>query len=167
MPNDEGYAARAAMQWSLAARLTPRCIVLPQSTNEVSQFVTTLVQANQNQTCEFSVRSGGHTVWPRASSIEYGVMLDLGLLNSTIYNPENSTASIQPGARWGSVYSTLLPQGVVVPGGRAADVGVGGFILGGGNSFYAARKGYVCDNVANFQVRLYSCGSWGGADYVD
>ncbi|TVY33168.1 Bifunctional solanapyrone synthase [Lachnellula subtilissima] len=153
-PSDGSYADRAAMQWSLAARLTPRCIILPQSVSEVSQVLTALVEANERQTCQFAVRSGGHTCWPGAASIDYGVMLDLGYLNSTTYHPENGTASILPGARWGEVYSTLLPQGVLVVGGRDPTVGVGGFMLGGGNSFYAAAKGYACDNVANFQVVL-------------
>lgn len=151
-PSDGDYADRAAMQWSLAARLTPRCIILPQSASEVSQAVVALVEANESQTCQFAVRSGGHTCWPGAASIECGVMLDLGYLNSTTYHSENSTASILPGARWGEVYSTLLPQGVLVAGGRDPSVGVGGFLLGGGNSFYASAKGYASDNVANFQV---------------
>ena len=151
-PSDGNYTDRAAMQWSYAAQLTPRCIILPQSGDEVAQAITTLVEANESQTCQFAVRSGGHTCWPGAASIDYGVMLDLGYLNSTTYHPENKTASILPGARWGDVYDTLIPQNALVAGGRDPSVGVGGYLLGGGNSFYANARGYACDNVANFQV---------------
>lgn len=151
--NDAGFADRAAMHWSLAARLTPRCILLPRDADEVSQAVKWLVQGSRTEACKFAVRSGGHTNWPGAADIQCGVLLDLGYLNSTTYHPENQTAAIQPGARWGAVYDTLLPLGVNVAGGRAPTVGVGGYILGGGNSFYAAQQGYVCDTVANFQVR--------------
>jgi FAD/FMN-containing dehydrogenase len=63
-----------------------------------------------------------------------------------------SVASIQPGARWVDVYSALDPEGYTVPGGRAGGVGVAGFLTGGGNSFYTARKGFACDNVKNFEV---------------
>lgn len=77
-------------------------------------------------------------------------------MNSTTYHPENSTASLQPGARWGQVYAELDKIGIAVPGGRAATVGVAGLITGGGNSFYSAKKGFVCDNIVRFEVVLAS-----------
>lgn len=77
-------------------------------------------------------------------------------MNATTYNPETQVASIQPGSIWQGVYETLDPWNVTVPGGRAASVGVAGFLSGGGNSFYGARKGFACDNVVNFEVVLAS-----------
>ena len=62
--------------------------------------------------------------------------------------------SVQPGGKWGSVYDTLAPHGVTVTGGRSAAVGVGGFLLGGGNSFHSASHGFGCDNVENFELVL-------------
>lgn len=80
--------------------------------------------------------------------------LPLGHMNTTTYHAENNTASIQPGSRWSPVYRTLEAQGVTVAGGRAATVGVGGFILGGGISYYSAKKGLVCDSVQRYEVVL-------------
>lgn len=48
----------------------------------------------------------------------------------------------------------LSPLGVTVAGGRAGTVGVGGFVTGGGNSFYSASHGMSCDTVQNFEVVL-------------
>lgn len=45
---------------------------------------------------------------------------------------------------------------MAVAGGRSATVGVGGFVLGGGISFWSMRQGWVCDNVKNFEVVLAS-----------
>jgi FAD/FMN-containing dehydrogenase len=39
-----------------------------------------------------------------------------------------------------------------VTGGRDGNVGIGGFLTGGGNSYYAGLYGLACDNVANFEV---------------
>lgn len=102
----------------------------PRSASEVSLAVTTLTTANGGA-CKFAVRGGGHTVWAGANNIIDGVTVDLSLMNSTTYNEADGTASILPGARWGSVYKTLGEYGVTVPGGRSGVVGVSGFLLGG------------------------------------
>ncbi|OMP83765.1 Bifunctional solanapyrone synthase [Diplodia seriata] len=75
-------------------------------------------------------------------------------MNSTTYHAGNSTAAIQAGARWESVYTTLDALNVSTPGGRCNRPGVGGLVLGSGLSFFNARKGFVCDSVANFEVVL-------------
>ncbi|KAI4212981.1 MAG: hypothetical protein LQ351_004325 [Letrouitia transgressa] len=91
-------------------------------------------------------------------------------------SPDKKFASVQPGAKWIEVYTYLDALGYAIPGGRAGDVGVGGLTTGGklsainnpvytpkrslrlpgGNSFFAARYGFVCDNVQNFEVVLGS-----------
>jgi hypothetical protein len=38
---------------------------------------------------------------------------------------------VGPGANWGRAYEVLDPLNISVVGGRSAEVGVGGFILGG------------------------------------
>lgn len=82
------------------------------------------------------------------------IVLLVGNMNTATYNAENGTASIQPGARWGQVYRTLEEQGITVAGGRAAVVGVAGFILGGGLSYSSTKKGMVCDSVLRYEVVL-------------
>ncbi|KAI6823919.1 hypothetical protein KC332_g8796 [Hortaea werneckii] len=152
-PKDETYKQRIGSYVSKAAQVPPHCVFQPRDKNDVSTAVRALVAA-EPEPCQFAVRSGGHNTIPGASSISDGVNIDLGLMNSTTYHPENDTATVQSGVLWGSVYSTLDKLGVMVVGGRSASVGTGGLVLGGGNSFYAARKGLVCDNVAQFEVVL-------------
>lgn len=77
-----------------------------------------------------------------------------GYINATTYNSTTKIASVRPGGHWQAVYDTLSPQGVTVAGGRAGTVGVGGFVAGGGNSFYSASHGMACDTVQNFEVVL-------------
>ena len=77
-----------------------------------------------------------------------------GLMNQTEYDAETKTAKIQGGSLWQDVYSTLEPYGVTVPGGRTSSVGVGGFLLGGGNNFYSSSVGFGCDNVVNYEIVL-------------
>lgn len=151
-PGGEQYEARIESYWSVAAQLRPWCLIQPQDAAEVSKAVVALKNANKTEQCQFAVRSGGHTVWPGANNIENGVTIDLGLINTTT-NFGNGTAGVGAGSRWGSVYETLAKDNLMIVGGRASSVGVGGFLLGGGNSFYSPRKGLACDNVGQYEVR--------------
>lgn len=137
--------------WSITAQLTPECIVKARCTEDVSVAVSLLAAKKQHGSCKFAVRGGGHSPWP-SNNIENGVTIDLSYMNQTVYNADSSTATIGAGSRWVQVYEELSPLGVTVPGGRAGTVGVAGLTLGGGNSFFAARTGLVCDNVANYTV---------------
>lgn len=123
--------------------------------------------------CPFGIRSGGHSAFRGANSVDDGITIDFsqsgsielccafshadaeaGYMNETTYDVDTTIASVQPGARWGAVYDALDPFGVTAAGGRADVVGVGGFVTGGGYSFYAGTMGWACDAVQNFEVVL-------------
>lgn len=72
-----------------------------------------------------------------------GITIDLLHMNGTTYNANYEVAGILPSARWGSVYETLEPLGRMVPGDRGSTVGVSGYLLGGGISYYAPRIGLL------------------------
>ncbi|KAL2005552.1 hypothetical protein VTN00DRAFT_10045 [Thermoascus crustaceus] len=149
VPGQGRYESSVDSYFSKTAQLRPNCVITPLTPQDVSLAVSTLA----SQACQFAVRGGGHTAWAGAANIEEGVTIDLSWMNSTTYHPGNSTASIGPGARWGSVYSTLEKYNVTVVGGRASTVGLG-LVLGGGNSFLAARYGLACDNIVNCKIVL-------------
>ncbi len=105
----------------------PACIVQPTCAEEVAAAVEILAAFN----CQFSVKGGGHTPWAGAASINGGVTIDMSQIATTTVSSDKTVVSIGAGARWGSVYNTLIPQGLMVAGGRDSTVGVGGLILGG------------------------------------
>ncbi|KAK7443481.1 hypothetical protein VKT23_015655 [Stygiomarasmius scandens] len=131
--------------------LSPSCRVNPTTAEEVSQILSTTTQLG----CKFAVRSGGHMPWGGSANIdEPGVTIDLGFLNTTTLSEDKQVAHVGPGSRWGPVYDTLSPDGLVVVGGRSEHVGVGGYLLGGGISFFSPRFGFASDNVAGYQIAL-------------
>ena len=67
---------------------------------------------------------------------------------------DRAKTSVGPGNRWGDVYPKLDAQGLAIPGGRNAKVGVGGLITGGGVSFFSGRVGFVCNNIINYELVL-------------
>ncbi|KAF5382383.1 hypothetical protein D9757_009809 [Collybiopsis confluens] len=122
--------------------------------------------------CHFAVRTGGHMSWSGASNIGLeGFTIDLqGLMLETEegqgqgeergsdvrakLSKDNKVVSISAGARWRDVYSVLKPENLTTVGGRVGDVGVGGFLLGGGIGFLSAEHGFGSDNVVNYEVVL-------------
>lgn len=126
----------------------PRCFVTPRRTEEVSTVIKILTSRN----APFTVKSGGHTAFAGGSNIADGVTVDLVYLNDVTVSADRRTVSIGPGNRWINVSEVLDPLKLAVVGGRVADVGVSGLILGGGISYFSGLKGWACDNVRNFQV---------------
>jgi len=60
-----------------------------------------------------------------------GLTIDLSKLNDVSVSADHSLVSVGGGARWVDVYRTLHDLGLAAPGGRVANVGVGGLTLGG------------------------------------
>ncbi|KAH6642672.1 hypothetical protein C7974DRAFT_420933 [Boeremia exigua] len=150
LPDSDAYQDRQASYWAANAPMRPACIVQPCTTDEVSRIVKVLAKANY----PVALRSGGHTQWAGSNDVKNGVTIDLGRMTVVTYDGNSKLASIQPGVRWIGVYEELLKHQVCVTGGREGNVGVGGFLTGGGISWYAALEGLGCDNVANFEVVL-------------
>ncbi|KAM0540771.1 hypothetical protein ACHAPJ_013516 [Fusarium lateritium] len=151
VPNDDSYNKRVESWWSADARLTPSCIVQPKSARDVSRIIKVLKYKTK---ANFAVRSGGHSHWTGGSNIDNGITIDLGLMKGTSYNPKTTLASVLPGGRWADVFKALEPHGVAVPGGRDGNVGIAGFLTGGGNSYYTGRAGFGCDAIVNVEIVL-------------
>ncbi|KAL8919701.1 MAG: hypothetical protein Q9208_006654 [Pyrenodesmia sp. 3 TL-2023] len=146
----ELYQQGVASYFSVQNRLQPTCFIAPSTPKEVSEIVGIL----SKNSCQFAIKSGGHGPPVGSSNIAEGVTLDLGRMKDVRLSADKTTAAVQAGAKWVDVYGALDQLGYAIPGGRAGNVGVGGLTLGGGNSFFTARSGFVCDSVKNFEVVL-------------
>jgi FAD/FMN-containing dehydrogenase len=148
-PRDDAYATRQKAYFiNQHKEIQPACRYLPSDPYSLRAALQRLVATETS----FAVHAGGHSYNTGASNIEDGVTIDLSRLNSIDLVDNNAAAWVGPGARWRDVYAALEPHGVTLPGGRVADVGVGGYVLGGGFSWFSANKGWVCDSVLEFEV---------------
>ncbi|KAL4999586.1 hypothetical protein BDV10DRAFT_184218 [Aspergillus recurvatus] len=144
-PSSPIYHTSQATYWRVDnTEFYPSCIVQPRSASDVSIALSTLASANDHTPqCRFAIRAGGHSTLVGGTNVDYGVTVDLSVLNGTTYDEEKRIASIGPGARWKGVYGALAEHGVGVAGGRGGTVGVGGFLVGGGNSRQTDLEGLV------------------------
>ncbi|KFA77966.1 hypothetical protein S40288_07713 [Stachybotrys chartarum IBT 40288] len=152
---DDQYEPRIGTWMSANAQFRPWCLVQPHTASEVSAVVSALAASGEGAgDWHVAIRGGGNGP-PGSSNIDNGVTIDLGMMNRSSHDPATGLASVEPGAAWMDVYADLQnTANVTVVGGRSGGVGVGGFLLGGGNSFYTGRFGFGCDTVMGFQVVL-------------
>lgn len=75
-PESEDYQARLDSYWSVSAALPSWCMVLPESADDVSAAITTLVKKD----CPFGIRGGGHGAHNLSNAVEHGVTIDFGTL---------------------------------------------------------------------------------------
>ncbi|OTB02040.1 hypothetical protein M426DRAFT_25053 [Hypoxylon sp. CI-4A] len=150
VPTDIAYQASENSYWSNTARLDPACIIRPKSSVQVSEILRILVDSNE----KFAIRSGGHAPLAGSNNIHGGVTIDLGLLDDVQFDRGSETVSFGPGVRWGHVYQEVEKHGYAVAGGREVQTGVGGFLLGGGNTWMTGSRGFACDNVVAFETVL-------------
>jgi len=153
LPTEPSYDARIRSYWSLNSQQHPFCIVQPRDASEVSKAMTALIEAEAAGDWHIAIRAGGHNIGG-ANNIDNGVTIDLVHLNQVTYDKDTNLASIGPGLKWMDAYAKLEQYDVLVAGGRDGDVGVGGFLLGGGSTFYMGTNGFACDDVKNYEVVL-------------
>ena len=67
-------------------------------------------------------------------------------------DPVARTARIKAGARWADVVEAVAPRGLAVMHGSSPSVGVIGYLLGGGLSFYGRAHGLAVNHVRAFEV---------------
>ncbi|CUA67988.1 Bifunctional solanapyrone synthase [Rhizoctonia solani] len=144
------YTLENQKYWSSTCVLNPSCIVVPQSSSDVSTAVKILTTNN----CQFAIRGGGHTANPGWAGTNSGVLISLSKLTAIKLSEDKASVVIGAGNRWGEVYAKIGEHGVTVTGGRLSSVGVSGFILGGGLSFLMHKEGFAANNVLSYEIVL-------------
>lgn len=79
---------------------------------------------------EIAVKCGGNH-YSTASSIENGVVIDMGAMKDISIDKTNNRVTVGGGCLWGEVYTALRDEDLVCVGGGVHVVGVGGHITGG------------------------------------
>ncbi|KAF1988920.1 FAD-binding domain-containing protein [Aulographum hederae CBS 113979] len=141
--------------WSLQeSDVRPTCVVRPTTALETSEVISILSTANFANTtaCKFAVKSGGHTFYAGSANLQDGITIDLALLKDLSISEDKTSVSIGTGWRWGDVHKRLEAEGLATLGGRDSSVGIGGFFLGGGISFFSPKHGFACDAVLDYEV---------------
>ncbi|KAI0521889.1 FAD binding domain-containing protein [Xylaria bambusicola] len=145
------YTAEQSEYWSTSCGdLKPSCILMPTTAHEVAAIVSILAKNNET----FAVKSGGHNPNNYFASVDGGPLISTKMLNQVILDPTAETVRVGPGNRWDEVTKALDGSGYTVVGGRIGNVGVGGYLLGGGLSFMSTEYGWAANSILEYELVL-------------
>ncbi|HUA30815.1 MAG TPA: FAD-binding oxidoreductase [Streptosporangiaceae bacterium] len=126
----------------------PAAVLLAENDDDVSEGVR--LAAERGWTV--SVRSGGHS-WAAWSLRDDALLIDLGRLRDIAYEPGTGIVSVRPAVTGGTELAPFLAaRGRAFPGGHCASVGLGGYLLQGGQGWDGRARGWACQSVVGVDV---------------
>ncbi|RPA80294.1 FAD-binding domain-containing protein [Ascobolus immersus RN42] len=151
IPGSVAYESEMTRSYNYGAtEIRPKVIARPLNSQQAAKVVKALVDND----CKFAIMSGGHSPIREANHSPNVIISTSGLKVLEYIKP--GVLSVSPGYRWKDVYPKALEVGHTAVGGRHSDVGVGGFLLGGGISHLSFKHGWGSDNVVNYELVLPS-----------
>jgi FAD/FMN-containing dehydrogenase len=119
---------------------------------ETEQDVVAGVRLARERGWPVSVRAGGHS-WAGWSVRDDALLIDLGDLSELLYDADGGVAGATPSIKGGVELTPRLErEGRMFTGGHCESVGLGGFLLQGGQGWNSRRWGWGCENVVAIDV---------------
>ena len=144
VPDDEGYdGARAA--WNLNAHQHPALVVEAEGATDV----LAAVRLAREQGLGVGVMATGHGV---AAPADGGVLINTSRMKGVRVDPETRTARVEAGAKWADVLPEASAHGLAGLQGSSSDVGVVGYMMGGGFGWLGRKYGFATDSLKEADV---------------
>jgi FAD/FMN-containing dehydrogenase len=125
----------------------PAGIALPRSADEVSDVVRTAAADGKR----VAAQRTGHNAAP-LGSLANTVLLRTAGLGGVEIDAEARTARVGAGALWADVVPRASELGLAALHGSSPNVGIAGYTLGGGVSFYGRKHGLACNRVTAIEL---------------
>jgi FAD/FMN-containing dehydrogenase len=117
-----------------------------------AQDVISAVKLANREGYKIAIRAGGHS-WAAWSVRDEGILLDLRDLNNIKFNKKTKVAQVQPAVKGGAELNPFLREfGRFFCGGHCPTVGVGGFLLQGGQGWNARGWGWAAEYIVAIDV---------------
>jgi FAD/FMN-containing dehydrogenase len=98
-----------------------------------------------------AVRGGAHSI-AGFSTVDGGMVIDLGPMSEVSVDPVALRATVGGGAVWADVDHETQAHGLATTGGLISTTGVAGYTLGGGIGWTMRSFGLACDNLVGADV---------------
>ncbi|QHI35056.1 6-hydroxy-D-nicotine oxidase [Kordia antarctica] len=146
---DEIEYNKASQVFNRRFQPKPFAIIYCESTEDVQRVYKDAIANN----LPIRVRSGGHDHEAECSGTDV-ILLDLSRINHVEVSHNKKFARIGPGNRFKDLTPQLADEGVMIPHGTCATVGVAGFTFGGGWGPWTRKHGMNCEGLVGATVVL-------------
>lgn len=136
----------ARRAWNLAADLRPAGVVLARSAADVAGAVALAAE----QDLQVAALTTGHLA--AALPDLRRTLLVRTMIEGVEVDAEARRARVPAGAVWQDVIDAVAPHGLAALSGSSHDVGVNGYVLGGGLSWLGRAKGLAANHVHAIEV---------------
>jgi UDP-N-acetylenolpyruvoylglucosamine reductase len=146
LPGQHGFE-EARRAFNLAADQEPAAVVFAESAQDVAAAVALAAEHGER----VAPQGTGHNAMP-LGSLANTILLKTERMRGIQIDPVARTARIEAGAVWGDVVEAAARQGLAGLAGSSPNVGVVGYTLGGGLSFFSRKYGLSANNVRAVDV---------------
>jgi hypothetical protein len=143
-PGDAGYGSEVAA-FNTAVVQTPEIVIGAASGDDVVEAV----RVARERGLSVSVQGAGHG---GLRPVRSGVLVSTRRLDRVAIDPESRIATIAAGTRWSKVVAAAGEHGLAPICGSSVDVGVVGYLLGGGLGPLARSHGFSSDYLVSVRV---------------
>jgi FAD/FMN-containing dehydrogenase len=141
VPGEPAYdEARTA--WNLSVDQRPAAVALPTDADEVAEVVRHAADRGLRVTAQGT----GHNAAP-LGDLSGTILIRTHLMRGVTVDAEHRVARAEAGALWMDVVGPAAAHGLAALHGSSPDVGVVGYTLGGGMSWYSRRYGLASSRV--------------------
>jgi FAD/FMN-containing dehydrogenase len=145
-PGDAAYA-EATQVFNLYAPPRPVAAVLARSVGQIRAAIGYAAAEG----LPVRVHTTGHGA-AAGRPLDRALLITTRLAGGVEVDPGGRVARVPAGTRWGEVVAATEPHGLASPHGSSATVGVVGYLLGGGMSFYGRQVGVAANSVRAIEL---------------
>ncbi|MCG5216049.1 FAD-binding oxidoreductase [Streptosporangium sp. KLBMP 9127] len=143
---DPGYEAATSV-FNLAVQHTPVAAVTARTVDDIRGAI----RFADREGLALRVHTTGHAS-TAARPMDDALLVRTELSGEVEIDPLRRIARIPAGTRWGAVAEAAAEHGLAVAHGSSPTVGVVGYLLGGGLSFYGRRTGLASNTVTAIEL---------------
>ncbi|KAI8170293.1 hypothetical protein K4K49_004978 [Colletotrichum sp. SAR 10_70] len=127
------------------------CRVEPSTPEDVAKALNIVI----TNACPFAIKGGGHSREVNDSNAPGGVTIDTVRMRKVVPDEDDKTVvTLGAGHNLGSTLTALSSLNLSFPVGRVSSIGLGGFLLGGGQGDLGGKLGFAMDNVLEYEIVL-------------
>jgi hypothetical protein len=144
---EHGHWDEARQAWNLAVDQRPAAVALPESAEDVAA----VIEVAKTLGLRVAPQGTGHGAAP-LGALDDTVLLKTERMRAVEIDREARIARVEAGVRAIEVVEAAAQHGLAMLAGSSPDVGVVGYTLGGGLSWFSRKYGLASSNVQSIEV---------------